>query len=448
MDYKAENDLLLQNFMERTFFTAWKRNKCTPENLKVVKQNEIFYGNYSHLEMQLNPYCDLDCLYCYEQKYGDEYFPQGTTDKKKVLHNVDLLLDYLVKNDYTPVIELFSGDPLVQDLGHDVIDKILDRAEKGQKITDFISIPTNMGVLLHPKRLERLENNIARANKLGVRIGLSASVDGLYMEENRPFKRPDKFKRDDKFYDDLFKFAKKYGIGFHPMIYSNNMKDWKKNFLWFQSKFEEYDLPWRNIYLLEVRNIEWTTDELEELYEFCKWLVGWTINKLNGDVKAYGVGNFFNILGGGLSQNGRGIGCSIQSTPQIRMGDLSWGLCHRLMYDKYVTGRFKVENDEIVGVESLNVEAQIGMGSASTTNFPYCENCLLKYTCSAGCLGSNYESTGDPFTTHPSVCRAEHYKFLGLLHGMRDNGILPNVQSMIHENKNLTIEQFKKFGLL
>jgi len=433
MTYQEENNLLLKNYLDRTFFNAW-RNRDNEEN------NPIFYGNYKQLELNLNGSCDLDCTYCYIKKHQHEFYPRGTKSKSKILENTDILLEWLYKNNLKPDLEIFSGDPLVQNLGHDVIELIIEKAEKYGPLSNHLSVPTNMGVLLHPERRARLEANMERAKKAGVHIGLSASVDGPFMEDNRPFERKNKFKRDDNFYHELFTWAKKYGLGFHPMVYSNNIHKWKDNFLWFQEMFKKYDLPWWNIYLLEVRNVEWTEDQCKGLYDFMRWLVGWTIDMVGGNLEAYGVGKFFNILGSPFSTTGRGIGCSIQSSLQVRMGDLTWGLCHRLMYDKYNNGQFKVENGEIVDIEAMNIEPFLAMNSVDRRNFTNCESCAIKEFCSAGCLGSNYETTGDIFTNAPTVCRMEHYKIMGLIHGLQDKNALHFVAARLSEEKKQALQ--------
>lgn len=436
--YQQDNDALLQSFMERTYFKAWKET-----NPEVIRRNEGFYGNYHSLEFGINQRCDLNCKYCYLQKFGEEYYPKSTTDKDKILENSEILLSWLWENQYHPMLEIFSGDPLIQTIGLQVLELMIKYAEDGKKISEMISIPTNMGVLLHPKKKEKLIELMDRANKVCVRVGLSASVDGKFLEENRPFKNKN-YIRDDKFYHELFTWARKYGIGFHPMVYSDSIHKWKDNFLWFQKKFAEYGLPWTNIYLLEVRNQEWTVEQCQELYKFVKWLVHWTWDRLGRDAQAFGYGGFFNILSSTLSSVGRGIGCSIQSSLQMRIGDLSWGLCHRLFYDKYICGGFKVENGKITGVKAHNFEVMLAVGTSTVRNFPPCEKCIIKHLCSAGCLGSNFETTGDLFATPPSVCRMEHYKIMGILEGMEEIGVLNSLLSRLGQDKQDSVIQLLK----
>jgi hypothetical protein len=105
------------------------------------------------------------------------------------------------------------------------------------------------------------------------------------MENNRPYgKQLDLLNndfRDDEYYDKVFKFAKEFNFGFHPMIYSNNIEKWIDNFNWFQEQFKNYDLPWPNIYLLQVRNKEWDEKSNLEFYNFIRYLIKWSWEKIN-----------------------------------------------------------------------------------------------------------------------------------------------------------------------
>jgi len=44
-----------------------------------------------------------------------------------------------------------------------------------------------------------------------------------------------------------------------------------------------------------------------------------------------------------------------------------------------------------------------------------CELCLIKHLCSGGCLGSQFETTGDLFSPIPSVCQLEHAKIRAMI---------------------------------
>jgi len=42
------------------------------------------------------------------------------------------------------------------------------------------------------------------------------------------------------------------------MIYSNMIEYWSDNFLWFMRNYVKYGIPLNNLYLLEIRNVEWS----------------------------------------------------------------------------------------------------------------------------------------------------------------------------------------------
>ena len=121
------------------------------------------------------------------------------------------------------------------------------------------------------------------------------------MEQNRPFKRNLKLgdgsnehvfipncrePRDDDYYERAFSFCKKYGYGFHPMVYSKGIDLWKKNFVWFQEMFKKHDLKFNSFMLLEVRNEEWTSSEAMELAEFTEFAVNYIFKEVFKENKA------------------------------------------------------------------------------------------------------------------------------------------------------------------
>jgi hypothetical protein len=83
-----------------------------------------------------------------------------------------------------------------------------------------------MSFLRSDKKTQRVIDLKKKAKDCGSILGISASVDGLYMDkENRPMagsSNNDKF-YNDKFYHRLFSFSKNHGCGFHPMIYHNQI---------------------------------------------------------------------------------------------------------------------------------------------------------------------------------------------------------------------------------
>jgi len=443
-DYQTEEKELLKSFLNRTFFRDWRRTKASNEPLLFGK-----------LELQINSKCNLNCVYCYYNNFvgnGKELYPKDISDSKNILKNLDLVLDWLDRNDYLPQsLEIFSGEPLNQKVGLDAIEKCIDFYKKYQ--WGLITVPTNFSFLRSEKNLNRVLELKKYAKKNNVIMGLSASVDGKYMDVyNRPpVSKDPKLLYDDKFYDDLFTFAKNYGCGFHPMVYYNNIENWPKNFDWFQENFEKYGLPWNNIYLLEVRNDGWDKKSIEGYRNFYKHAMDFAYSKVNCEEfvdsfvfrtkdKDINNMNLFNNIG----KIGRGIGCSMQTTMSLRLGDLTVNSCHRQSYDWFNGFKFKVENDQIVDVEPLNLPFYLSSFIFENKSRPYCQNCLIRNICNGGCSGAQYEAMGDPFTPIPSVCALEHGKVKAQIEWFQSKGLFSNFISRLSKDQKECFLNFKK----
>lgn len=425
--HSQENDLLFKNFLERTFFRGLKNNVL----------------NYNSVEFFISPACNLSCKYCYLRKYGDKLYPKEILNYEEIAENSRLLVDWLEDIGFKGRLELFSGEPTLLPIFFDMLDYAIEHLKDA-----VILIPTNMTFLFDDELTREIEERL----KTG-RVFLSASLDGKYLQDiNRPFKT-EKRKYSDEFWHRAFQFAKKWKIGFHPMIYSNGIELWKDNFLWFMDMHERYGIPRETLYLLEVRNAEWTPEQIFELYKFMKFLVKYAYQEIAKCDKEKFIDFIlrkrgFNILSSPFSIIGRGCGCSLQSTLTVRLGDLAIVPCHRLAYGAYVGGYFEKKDGKIVGIRAHSPELYIAIMTGSFKNFPVCESCLLKHLCSGGCLGAQAEINGEPFVPIPSVCMMEHWKVLGILHGLDEVGMLDEIMSHLSseekkESIKLLLEVFE-----
>lgn len=407
--YKKENTELFEFFLENSFYKSWRN----PNDLSPT------YINYKNLELMINHKCNLKCKYCYMDKYHKQYFPKGSQDRNTLLHNTDLMIDWLEENGFAPVIEIFAGDSLSDPTCRKIIHKILDAALDGRRVCNGLVLPTNMGWVMHDKQIEDVENILEKAEFAGVNAHVSGSVDGKYMEVNRPFKSAKKGYSDDM-YHKMFSFITRHASsGVHPMIYSNNIEQAKENFLWWQEQFEKYNIGWYHMYMLEVRNQEWTLEQTNHYADFIKFLVRWVYNKVERDPERFINFMFdmygFNILILPFARSMRGMPCSIQSCLTVRLGDLMVVPCHRTAYKHMETAQFITEDDKIVGLEAKNIELWFGIQSLDSGVYPYCEKCSVNKLCTGGCLGSQYEATGSIFTPIPTVCRLAHAKIAALV---------------------------------
>jgi len=420
LDTQSEDDKYLLSFLERTFFRGFKEN----------------IENFNSVEYFIGKNCNLNCKYCYLAKYGNYLHPQKENPREISL-NAQKLTDFLASLNFRGRIEIFSGEPLIKEHTFDIINYILDSLTHA-----IVVIPTNMTFLFD----EKMTDNVIDLLK-SRRVFLSASVDGKYMQNvNRPHKAGLIF--DDEMWERLFAFAKRWDIGFHPMIYSHNIEKWRDNFLWFIQKFEEYRMdPFSSLYLLEVRNPEWSREQCRELKNFMEFLAKYTYQRLakgdyNNLVDIIFEKKGFNILSSPFTTVGRGLGCSIQAALTVRVADLSIVPCHRLAYKQFIAGFFMSDNEKIVGIKAHNPYLYSAIVGTSQHAFPYCERCILNGICAGGCLGAQYEYFGDPFIPIPSVCMMEHAKYLGIFNGFKDVGALDYILAKTNAIKKLKIKNF------
>jgi len=288
-------------------------------------------------------------------------------------------------------------------------------------------------------------------------LGLSASVDGKFMDTtNRPLvgaTDQTKYYTED-FYHKLFTFANRVGCGFHPMVYHQNIDKWIDNFEWFQENFKKYNIPWHSIYLLEVRNNGWNKDSIKNYTKFYRHVLDFVLNKFDNEsfIKSFvfnGVDGFQNINNMNLFNNigtiGRGLGCSLQTTLHVRLGDLTVNSCHRLSYEALNGFRFvKDDNNKIIDVDPLNFPFYLSTISTEHKAWPYCSNCLIKHTCMSGCLGAQFENMDDPFTPIPSVCLLELGMVKTQIEFFKENNMFEDFLYYLNDEQEMTFRQFDK----
>ncbi len=429
MKFKEENSILLNSFWNRIFLRTSKRSK-EPE-----MRFEFFTGTH----------CDLKCKYCYLINHGEALYPEEIQKPDVILNNLKISLDWLIKSVHRPYrIDLFGGELLSQELGFDCLKLILDKLKQVKNRPKCIFIPTNYIFLLSDKRTKMVKDFIKCFKRIRIPVVLSASFDGKYCEESRPF-RGGKEKRDDKYYKKVFSFSKKYHFGFHPMICSESIENWRKNFLWFQENFKKFNIPLFRLYLLEVRDANWSKKQIKKFADFIDFLIEWTFSiPCKNDADKFLDFLFemkgFNILRAPFIETGRGIMCALQNNFCVRLGDLTITPCHRTSYSPFILGKFRVKNNKIVGIEAKNPELAIAIRTFDVRSSPLCESCPLKYLCSGGCLGSQFETTGDLFSPIPTVCQLEHAKIYAMVKAYKRLGIYNKIYLRLNEDKKNSLD--------
>ena len=439
--YQAENQAVSEYVLQKYFF----------DDFKVEAKNE--FGK--NMEIIVSPRCNLGCKYCYVHRYRKEIFDESVFDEKLTIDHLKLLLKWLEKNEYAPNIEIFSGELLSQEVGYQVLETLYEHFKNTNPILKpkVITIPTNFTFVCSEEATKRVEDIREKLRSIDIELGLSASFDGKYMEENRPYIHDldidlDGGVRDDNYYEKCFQYAKETCTGFHPMVYSKNIKNWIKNFDWFQEKMAEYDIPWETIYLLQVRNEEWKQEDVWELQKFIRHLYAFVWEKCGHNpyemVDFILKGGGFNLLAEPFSSTGRGLTCGIQSQFTVRLSDLMLYPCHRTGYKDFYFGQLVEDDEKILKFKNINAELLSATYFAHKEAFPYCANCAIRHCCVGTCLGAQYEATRNLFVPIPSVCIVMYAIVTTSIECLLKYGAYNYILSQIGEDKTIELERIRK----
>lgn len=425
VQFRQEQSNLLKTILNYRFFNPWKN--ITASNGQYSLQND------ANVELYITNKCNQKCEYCYLQKYPQLY-PEA--NEETILHNLQLFYDYCITNNfYIPEIDMFSGEIWHTEFGLKILEMTLTATHFGLNF-DHILISSNCSFANDPVALQKIQYYIDEFNRIQKPIIFSISVDGKVIDEKmRP--RNNGTKYTDDYYDNLFAFAKHNGYYFHPMVSAHSIKYWKENFDWWEKMHQYYDLPLHQIMLLEVRNDEWTDEAIKDYCDFIVYVAdNFLRTACKGDthLMANLVANirtetiqppFHGYVPWAITSTDTFLGCTSTTHLTVRLGDLAICPCHRTAYNKYLYGKFVVEDDAIVDIEAQNPQMAIKVLMGNTlTAYPKCDTCLYKNTCLKGCLGAQLEATKDPFFPIESVCKLYKAKYSTILKYYKDKGFI------------------------
>lgn len=419
--WEQENDTLIENLFKQMF--------------SHIQRQIPGHENGFTVELFITSECDQRCEYCYLVKHGHKLYPAPARDHATILHNMDLLFNYLNKNGLVPAhIDIFTGEIWCSEFGCQVLQKLLDYVKNLEDPPHQIMIPSNFSFILEEKYLKAIEYYINAFDYYNVNLAFSCSNDGGILDRHsRPFHSAEKteMKDTEEYYKMLFEFCRKHHFGFHPMVSAYGIEQWGEQYKWWIDKIKEYDMDlYTSIMFLEVRNNEWTEDKVKAYLEYLNTAIDYTlsayydgdVNKIVSDIinlpiepkRSNCVLKNYSHLG--LGDASKGMSCSIERAAMIRLGDLAWIPCHRTGYDKFLFGTFKVENDEIVGIKANNLPLLFSIHGVGYQGHMKCDVCPIGAICPRGCYGAQFEHSKELFYPCPTVCDLYFAKILMLYH--------------------------------
>lgn len=403
---------------------------------KLVKQNRhaIIDGVNDlafMLELFLTPTCDKECTYCYLQKHKNDLYPPEINQPAIIKKNLKILLNNFIEKGYTHLnrVDIFTGEIWNTDFGYEILDIVLKYVQAGLKLDNFV-LPTNGSFLYNDDNYKRMKNYADAFIFYGCNFTLSFSYDGYFLDlENRPFKNKAKNNESQEvMLQRLKEFHENYHFGFHPMIYAENIEKQIQNFDWWTEFLTNEDV-FEHIMFLEVRNDNWTTQNITEYLKWLQHIIIWHYNYLAKTEKdfsmekflqtIFGIGEIssiksYNYLPQRLAVN-RTASCGLTQGLCIRLGDLGICPCHRTAYDKLMIGNFIVENDRITGIQANNPSMGVNIWMNGDNSWIKCDACALRKYCIKGCRGSQFETHREPLYPVDSACEHAYAKQLYLL---------------------------------
>lgn len=429
---QTENNNLLKFILNASFFKGWQDKSYVSDMLTNTRK--------SSLELYITSDCNQKCEYCYLQKHGDQLYPKEIRDTKLILHNLDILLKFVTKR-WTNLehMDIFSGEIVGTPLFFEILDKILYYKQQGASYNAIV-VPSNFSFMSSESMMNKVQEYIDTFQKHGIRLALSASLDGLLIEEEtRPLK--DKFSRDEAFYDRVFRFCVDNHFCFHPMISAFSIEKWIDNYKWFIEKCKQYDMNILDrVMTLEVRNNDWTPEKIGHYRKFIEFYCEhhfetyfggsadtFARSTLGLSNECYGYTNFLLLDAVQIPT------CSVSYQLTVRLGNLSIAPCHRTSYPELLYGKFIVKDDEIVDIEASNpVLATKILFSNQRKSHHGCDTCWNINSCIRGCFGAQYEYGDEIFMPLHRVCNLLKTKTSVLVNFYRSRGIIDSIEKMLN----------------
>lgn len=439
------NNNVFDHVLEKTFYNNWKK-----------------FRENSALEIIFSPICNQQCSYCYLNKDNQNIYSCQEFDVEKSIANVIKLLEWLEFKQMVPSqMDIFSGEFFAQEAGYQLLESIAKFYEEHSTYhaPEIIVIPTNGTFAVQDSLIERIKSYIFRFKNFGTRLVLSFSIDGLYAgkitrkyKKDLDFALSSSYTSPEEFYEKAFAFMSETECLPHPMISPENVSAWKENFLWYEDIMNRHHMNFFDLYILEVRNYNWTEESYKAYEDFLLFVLDYMRKKFKTDDEfldwvlknpdEYSCSGF-NFLASFAICDRTSPSCTMGRHLMVRADDLKVFPCHRLVYPDLEIGQYVPDEEEKLKFNVVAPELGIAIASFNPKNQNACSRCPINYLCMGQCHGSCHETLGDMFTPIPTVCHLIYRKLKAELNYFKENNLLNGVLERI--NSDIVIKQIISF---
>lgn len=429
-----------------------------------VGKTSVSDYDYQRIEQAINliirPECNQKCEYCYLYKFGDELYPTRQ-NREDTLINAEMFIRWILEDHkWLPTTwEIFAGDLFYDDIFFDLLDifekyySVIQKKHPDLFIPNMykdydpetvIIVPSNLSFVYYtPEKVIRLKEYRERLmKKYKINICFSWSTDGLYATGSR-----EKKDLSQEYFDTIMRFCMDFEVGAHPMVSPENVKYWVKNYDWWIYMINKLNVATDcevdfQPFMLEVRNYNWTDENIEDYGKFLTHVMKRRYEKCGKDIKKLVINlidshNPDNPLFLGnydplkilyvkpMYDPADRLGCGMGTGIHLNCTNMSLVICHRTTYE-HLTACYFIPNEErtqIVDIKPQNPSAFIAARTLKQYALPICGDCFLKEICMKGCLGAQFEYSGDMFLPIPTVCKFFYHKYKKIMELYEEYGI-------------------------
>ena len=391
-----------------------------------------------------------------------------------------MLLDYWYEHENFPFYwSWFAGDLFYDDFYFEIIElfynfyeKIINNnpdylqiiKEKAGDEYPLIVVPCNFSFCRDKSKIARLEQDLEKMKTLGITICFSYSGDGKYLTDTR--ERTD---ISDELYDEIFSLIARHPeFGCHPMVGACNISKWVENYDWWLDQYKKYFPDDEDFQpsMLEVRNDDWTEENIQDYLKFLEQVIKRRLELYNNDLTKFTASVIYfdpkKYQQYGLTKYTLGIdpihmlpsipgwsnhlSCDIGFSFIVNCYDLSIVPCHRLAYPHLKGGHFEVQQDKIVNIiADEGINAYFNAISTVPHYLPKCASCDYNMFCAKGCRGAQYEACGDYMVPILSVCNLFQAKWDFLFKRYHELGVF---KLLFKTNSSFDLDDFSKNAIL
>ena len=361
--------------------------------------NEILNRNYYYYFKQDNNKRRLVLQFFQNSNYDNSWIiPTYETvkiDKKEIINNFELLLNWYKKNNFKCDIQIDDFFWLNDIDFREQIFNILYKT-----ISDINLYITNSFSNLNEQDFEYFNNQKIKFKTNNVNIIYTILVEDIYNNE-------------------LLNFGNKNNSIIKVKISPNSVSTLNQDYLYLIKNYDE-----NNIVFYEEESQEWTEEKIQLFIKFIDFYFEYQIKNYKQDQLLNNIffnNNFiFSLSNKGTIDETNPYGkCKLYHNLNITVFNLGINFCKKFQYNDLTIGYYQIENNEITKCLPNNIPAAMVPTHTKRYILPQCEYCHYGHICNGYCHGDAYKLVMNPLIPILETCNLKKAKFTYILYKLK-----------------------------